>query len=238
MQLLQRVALMVGVLVAGALPAAGRADAPAPDAPAPDATPTASADPYRWLEAVASPRATAWVAAENRKTLGVLESDPRYGPSYAAALAIAQAKDRIPMPELLAHRTYNFWQDAAHVRGEWRSTAEYRSAEPTWATTLDLDALAASEHANWVWEGADCREPDETRCLVQLSDGGEDAQTIREFDLPSKRFVSGGFSLPRGKQNAAWADRTRCSSRASGRPASSRGRAIRTSSNGSSAARR
>jgi len=205
MQLLQRVALMVVVLVAGALPAAGRADAPAPDAPAPDATPTASADPYRWLEAVASPRATAWVAAENRKTLGALESDPRYAPSYAAALAIAQAKDRIPMPELLAHRTYNFWQDAAHVRGEWRSTADYRSAEPTWATTLDLDALAASEHANWVWEGADCREPDETRCLVQLSDGGEDAQTIREFDLPSKRFVSGGFSLPRGKQNAAWA---------------------------------
>jgi prolyl oligopeptidase len=71
---------------------------------------------------------------------------------------------------------------------------------------LDLDALAKTEGANWFWAGADCAEPDERRCMVALSDGGEDAVTLREFDVPSARFVSGGFSLPRGKQSFAWQD--------------------------------
>ncbi len=69
-----------------------------------------------------------------------------------------------------------------------------------------MDALAKAENANWVWEGADCQWPAERRCLISLSDGGEDAVTVREFDVTDKRFVPGGFSLPRGKQDAAWED--------------------------------
>jgi prolyl oligopeptidase len=42
--------------------------------------------------------------------------------------------------------------------------------------------------------------------VINLSDGGEDAVTIREFDLPSKSFVKGGFLLPKGKQDASWQD--------------------------------
>ena len=40
----------------------------------------------------------------------------------------------------------------------------------------------------------------------RLSDGGEDADTIREFDLQTKSFVAGGFVLPRSKQNVDWLD--------------------------------
>jgi prolyl oligopeptidase len=69
---------------------------------------------------------------------------------------------------------------------------------------LDLDALAASEKANWVWKGAQCARPLERRCLVNLSDGGEDAVTVREFDLKTKSFVKGGFVLPKGKQRVDW----------------------------------
>ena len=69
---------------------------------------------------------------------------------------------------------------------------------------LDLDALAKAEKANWVWHGADCARPAETRCLLMLSDGGEDAVTVREFDLTTRTFVKGGFTLPKGKQNVAW----------------------------------
>src|SRR5579871_1501845 len=185
----------VPVLVMAAIAASGIASA-------------ATDDPYLWLEDVNGARAMAWVHAENDKTTAVLEKDPRYGALYADALTIAQAKDRIPNPTTLQHVIYNFWQDADHVRGIWRRTslADYRTADPHWQTILDLDAVAAGEKANWVYKGADCVEPSEKRCMVSLSDGGEDAVTVREFDLDSATFVDGGFVLPHGKQRSAWED--------------------------------
>lgn len=168
----------------------------------------ASSDPYLWLEDVNSPRAQAWVAAENTKTLNVLEKDPRFAGNQAQAKALGAAADRIPLPAIHSGAVYNFWQDAEHQRGIWRSTsqADYDSPNPTWTTVLDLDAVARSEGKNWVWAGADCSSPSETRCLISLSEGGEDAQTIREFDLTTHSFVPGGFVLPHGKQSAVWAD--------------------------------
>jgi prolyl oligopeptidase len=167
-----------------------------------------AADPFRWLENVHGARALTWVRAENAKTLAVLQRDPHFAPFYATALAVNDSKDRIPAPELIGGRVYNFWQDARHVRGIWRTTtiADYARPTSAWKTVLDLDALAAAEGKNWVWQGADCDSPSERRCLIALSDGGEDASTVREFDLPSRQFVTGGFSLPRAKQSAAWVD--------------------------------
>jgi prolyl oligopeptidase len=165
-------------------------------------------DPYLWLEEVSSPRAMEWVNSHNAKTQAVLEADPRYQGYYDEALAIAQAKDRIPYGRFLNGQIYNFWQDADHVRGILRRTtpAGYQAAEPAWETVLDLDALAAAEKANWVYKGMSCLRPAEHRCLISLSDGGEDAVTVREFDLPSGKFVDGGFLLPKGKQRVAWED--------------------------------
>ncbi len=172
--------------------------------PLPNAT--GDTDPFLWLEEVHGERATAWVQAENAKTTGVLESDPHYQTFYAEAQKIAESHDRIPFPTSIGGELYNFWRDQTHVRGIWRRTSpqSYATAKPAWSTVLDLDALSKSEHANWVWEGSDCALPDEKRCLIFLSDGGEDAQTIREFDLTTQRFVSGGFDLSRGKQTVAW----------------------------------
>jgi len=166
----------------------------------------APADPYLWLEDQRGARAMGWVTAENAKTTGVLEKDPRFASLYRDALAIAQASDRIPNARFIGGQLYNFWQDSAHVRGIWRRTtlASYRTASPQWTTVLDLDSLARAEKANWVWEGADCAEPAERRCLLTLSDGGEDAATIREFDLETRSFPKNGFLLPKGKQNVAW----------------------------------
>ncbi len=173
--------------------------------PAPVAAANES-DPFLWLEDVSGPRAMDWVRSENAKTLGVLEKDPRFAGLYGDALTIAQAKDRIPMPAFLRDGVYNFWQDADHVRGVWRTTgvADFAKPDPAWTTVLDLDALSTAEHANWVWKGADCRWPAEIRCLIDLSDGGEDAVTVREFDLQTYAFVEGGFNLPHGKQDVAW----------------------------------
>ena len=164
-------------------------------------------DPYLWLEQVDSPRAMQWVHAENDKTLAVLEKDPRYEGFYSNALAIAEAKDRIPAPSLLGGAVYNFWQDAGHVHGIWRRTTmeSYQTTAPDWTTVLDLDELSQKEHANWFWKGAETDEPAERRCMVSLSDGGEDAVTMREFDLKDG-FVADGFNLSRAKQRDAWED--------------------------------
>lgn len=167
-----------------------------------------SDDPYIWLEEVSSPKAMQWVEAHNAKSTAVLQGDSRYQRFYDQALSIAQAKDRIPYGAFVNGQIYNFWQDADHVRGILRRTSltSYSSGNPAWTTVLDLDALATAEKANWVYKGMQCAQPAERRCLISLSDGGEDAVTIREFDLPTGKFVSGGFSLPKGKQRVSWVD--------------------------------
>ena len=186
------------VLVAwcAVLPSAALAQAAKPD----------TTDPYLWLEEMNGARAMEWVKAENAKTMAVLEKDPRWETIYNAALTMAQAKDRLPYVSYLGGELYNFWQDSAHVRGIWRKTslASYRSASPTWTTVLDLDSLARAEKANWVFHGSTCQQPAEKRCLLFLSDGGEDANTVREFDLASRSFVKDGFYLPKGKQSVTW----------------------------------
>jgi prolyl oligopeptidase len=165
-------------------------------------------DPFLWLEEIEGERALAWARKENERSLGELQADPRYKKFEAQALEILQAKDRIPFVSILPTGLYNFWQDESHVRGLWRRTtlASYRTAEPQWETVLDVDALAAAEKANWVFQGYDCLPPEQTRCLVSLSNGGKDANIVREFDLRAKRFVEGGFQLPEGKQSASWLD--------------------------------
>ena len=164
------------------------------------------ADPYLWLEDVSSPRAMAWVEAENARTLPVLEGDARFAGLYADALRILEATDRIPAPDQIGGRILNFWQDAEHVQGIWRAAtpASYLSPAPAWRTMIDLDALSAAEKVKWVWKGATCEPLAERRCMVSLSAGGEDAVILREFDLDAAAFVDGGFALATSKQTIAW----------------------------------
>ncbi|WP_375287864.1 prolyl oligopeptidase family protein [Sphingomonas sp.] len=165
-------------------------------------------DPYIWLEDKDGAKALAWVEAENARTLPRLQNDPRYKTFYAEAFAIASAQDRIPMPELIGGKVTNLWRDEAHPQGIWRrTTAEsYASENPQWTTLIDLDALSKAEGKKWVWKGVTCLKPDERRCLVALSEGGEDATTLREFDLEAGRFVTDGFVLPTSKQEVDWID--------------------------------
>ncbi|MGH8309503.1 MAG: S9 family peptidase, partial [Steroidobacteraceae bacterium] len=94
------------------------------------ATSVAASDPFLWLEDVEGERAIAWVRAQNDRSLGELTKDPRYQRFYAAALAIAEDKSRIPSGTPRAGWVYNFWQDDQNVRGLWRRTSieSYRKA--------------------------------------------------------------------------------------------------------------
>ncbi|ADG12605.1 S9 family peptidase [Caulobacter segnis] len=168
-------------------------------------------DPHLALEGVETPSSLAWVKAQNDKTLPILSADPRFAGLQANALTILASKDRIAMPNFIGKTVFNFWQDQTHVRGVWRRTSleSYKSASPQWETVIDLDALAAAEGKNWIWKGADCRPKTHDRCLVNLSNGGKDAVTVREFDLTTKAFVdpsAGGFVLPESKQTIEWLD--------------------------------
>ncbi|MFK3890232.1 prolyl oligopeptidase family protein [Sphingomonas sp. NPDC079357] len=167
------------------------------------------ADPYIWLEDKDGARAQAWVATENARTLPRLQNDPRYARYFAEALAIAAAKDRIPMPQQVMGRIVNFWRDADHPQGllRWTTLENYAAPAPDWRTLLDLDALSRAEGRKWVYKGLTCLAPEERLCLIALSEGGEDAVTYREFDLAAGQFVPDGFVLPTSKQGAAWLDK-------------------------------
>ncbi|WP_372786197.1 prolyl oligopeptidase family protein [Phenylobacterium sp.] len=168
-----------------------------------------TSDPYAYMEEAEGAKALAFARAENARSLPQLQNDPRYAGLYADALKIATAKDRIPNVSLEGEGIVrDFWQDADHVRGVWRTTtlASYRTATPDWKTVLDIDALAKAESANWVYKGAQCLKPANRYCLVSLSNGGKDAVEVREFDAATGKFVDGGFHLPEGKHRVEWID--------------------------------
>jgi prolyl oligopeptidase len=168
----------------------------------------AAADDHLALEQVDGAEAMAFVRQSNEKALAVLTGDPRYETFRAEAEAILTATDRIPGPSFLGDGIGNFWQDGTNPKGIWRRTTldSYASADTRWETLLDIDALARAEGKDWVFKGASCLAPDETRCLISLSDGGKDAVVVREFDLTTKTFVDGGFVLPEGKHRLSWLD--------------------------------
>ena len=163
-------------------------------------------DPFLWLEAQRGTRALAWVRKQNARTIPVLQGDPHFKSLYADALSVARNAGRIPYPSRIDGYVYNFWQDVKNPQGVWRRTtsASYATAHPRWTSVLDFDSLGKKQHIHWSFSGAQCNWPNERRCLISLSNGGEDAVTVREFDLRTRSFVRGGFDLPRAKQDVVW----------------------------------
>lgn len=175
------------------------------------AAPSAAAppdDPFVWLEDVESPRSMEWVKAKNAATLSVLAASPLYQTLYDRIKQILDSKDKIAYPTILGTSLYNFWQDVDHERGVWRRTTwvSYATANPAWETVIDLDSLSKAEGVTWSWGGANCFEPEYRRCMVALSRGGSDATERREFDLTTKQFVAGGFTVPEAKTSTTWVD--------------------------------
>lgn len=166
-------------------------------------------DPYIWLEEARSDEALDWVRKENERTLAALESDPRFEQLKAEALAIYDSEDRIPYVSFRPDGLYNFWQDKENPKGLLRRTTleSYQSDEPVWETVLDIDALAAAEGKEWVYKGSTCLPPALTKCMIALSDGGEDATILREFDTSTKSFVDNGFRIEEKSQGGvSWID--------------------------------
>jgi prolyl oligopeptidase len=172
------------------------------------AAPMQNPDPFLWLEDVDGAKAMEWVNTKNAATLAELTKSSLYTPIFERSKKIFDSKDKIPFPEIVGDRIYNFWQDADHERGLWRRTtlSDYLGGNPAWETVIDIDALARDENAPWAWGGASCLEPENRVCLIALSRGGSDASEVREFDLRAKAWVKDGFRLPEAKTSTAWID--------------------------------
>jgi len=165
-------------------------------------------DPYIWLEQARDPKALEWVEAENARTLAQFTTDPRFEQLKADALTILDSEDRIPFVSIRPDGLYNFWQDKANPRGLLRRTTldSYSTDAPEWELVLDIDALAKAEGREWVYHGSTCLPPEQRHCLIALSDGGKDADVLREFDMATKQFVEGGFELAESQGGAQWID--------------------------------
>lgn len=166
----------------------------------------AQEDPYLWLEDVTGEKAIAWAKERNAESSAFLESRPEFKPLHERLLAVYNSRERIPFIDKRGGWYYNFWQDAANPRGVYRRTTleEYRKAEPKWETVLDLGKLSEAENEKWVLKGVNCLYPAYERCLLALSRAGADATVVREFDIPTKSFVKGGFETTESKQTVAW----------------------------------
>ena len=171
-----------------------------------------SEDPFIWLEEIQGERALKQVDDWNKTTEQDLSRAPGFEAMRARAFGILTDNRQIAMPdEVQSEFVTNYWIDGDHPRGQWRISprAAYLAGRPEWRVLIDVDALGRAESKSWVWHGAECLAPDYRRCLISLSPGGGDADVMREFDIPSGRFVDNGFELPEAKSSVSWLDADR-----------------------------
>ncbi|WP_428391240.1 prolyl oligopeptidase family serine peptidase [Lichenicoccus sp.] len=164
-------------------------------------------DPWLWLEDIEGPRATKWADTQTAATL------ERFGGERLAAdsetlRVLLDRPDNLPIPARRGGLLYNFWRDAGNPRGIWRRTTldSFWTSAPDWELLLDIDALAAAEDEDWIWQGAMTLPPAHDLAMLRLSRGGSDAVSLREFDVARRCFVPGGFVLSEAKGAVDWLD--------------------------------
>jgi len=169
-------------------------------------------DSYLWLEDTGSEAVNAWISEKNSKTLVQLESDPRFAEIYERFLK--ERTNPQNTPQLFAMRQDRgvlYWvqpgadgKKGALSRMRLENFAE---GSEDWEPLVDLDGLSDDDKRDWFVYFSNIRfSPAGTRMLLALTDGGEDAVALREYDLVNKRFVSGGFATPSYRQTAEWLD--------------------------------
>ena len=89
--------------------------------------------------------------------------------------------------------------------GAGRRIASYASGQPEWETVLDLDALAAAEKANWVWQRRDLRAAGRTALpdrAVRRRRGRGHGARIRPLDQVIRAKAASSF--PRASRKSSW----------------------------------
>lgn len=169
-----------------------------------------------WLEEIEGERAMTWVREQNAATSRRLSATQVFSEVRDELREILEARDRLPALQAVWWEAskdqawvLNVWQDAEHPQGVLRATPwkEFvERAEPNWQVWLDVDALAAKEGVSWVLHDVRPGPRPSSRAMLSLSRGGGDAVEWREFDLPERKFVEGGFHTTEAKAIVTWCD--------------------------------
>ena len=171
-------------------------------------------DAFSWIEVSGKPEVTSWVRRQNERTWAEFENDPRFRRYVQLALAYGSAAES-PLKGAAVNLSlhdgwvYKLVSDGQHPRGMWQRVrlSSYVTDEPSWETLLDVGQKDFADHRMWVMTGPPIFSPNGRRCLIRFSDGGSNIYQFREFDLPSARFVVGGFHVPPGRSaTVAWRD--------------------------------
>lgn len=178
-------------------------------APEPERRATTSPDPYQWLEEIAGTRSQQWVREQNARTRAGFMQAPLFREIEQGIGMALNADASVASVDMIGDHYYRLLADEAHPRGVWQRTTSGDNAEDAsaiWEPVIDLDALNKDEDKSWVWQGAQCVDPENDRCLITLSEGGTDASVTREFDLKALSWVKGGFDRPLSKGEVSWID--------------------------------
>lgn len=162
---------------------------------------------FSWLEEVRGKEAMSWVEHENNITLKKYENSKSFSKLKEKALAVLQTKEKIPYVNMINGYGYNLWKDKKNPKGLLRrkKLKSYLQDSGEWENVLDLDQLSLKEKTNWFFRKLDCYRDQKNVCLLYLSEEGKDATSVREFDLLTKTFVSGGFKFQTSKSKFIFA---------------------------------
>jgi prolyl oligopeptidase len=178
------------------------------------ATPTlaelSAPDQFTWLAKAHDPAAVAWAAKQSQATMDRLTKSPEF-PAVEAEIHRAEAASK-PTPSffLLGNKIVRFIRDNDHRSGAFyiAPRSAFSGPDIPWRLVLDVDALNAKESKQYEVAflnlNVQCLPPAYDRCLLPLSNGGSSLVEYREFDLPSGKFIDGGFDSPPTRGDFAW----------------------------------
>jgi prolyl oligopeptidase len=157
-----------------------------------------SADPFSWLEELQGKRSREWVSAHTAATLAELTKAPEFPALFADIKRVLDSRETIAYPQIVGERLYNLEQDENHPRGLWRRSSwdNYLRGADAWESVLDLDSLARADRVAWNFVGAECLEPENRYCLLELDREGSDSTEIRGLDVEAGKFVRIEANLP------------------------------------------
>lgn len=177
-------------------------------------TPSEPNDPHRWLEDLASPDGKEWARVRTVAT------SRRYGWENGRAIAepallwaaklsplIQDSSDKLcSLLSADEDFVYRIFSPPPRKRGVWqrRSLSQLEPFKEDqwhvhWEDLLDLDELSIQEGKNFFLASATQLKGKPDHWLIQLSEDGLDATELREWSLPEKKFVAGGFYVPRSR---------------------------------------
>ena len=185
--------------------------------------PAIQPDKYTWLEDIYGDKTARLGQSRERALRRSPRERPALRPSPGrTALKVLESPDAPPIPGLPRRRRL---QHLARRRPRARHRPPHhprRLPHPRNPTGTPSSTTTRSPKQTNKAGSARASLPLSRRrlCLVALSAGGEDADTLREFDLKTGKFVDGGFALPALQtETSPGSTKTPSSSAATGVPA-------------------